>query len=279
MGRLETDGERLECWRRTVERVRPAEPTHEDVKATVTALTGGVAAAPTSTSTRKAKTDTSLFAVDLLADGLRGVLAEAGADRLLDRLTAALARVGLKAEQRLEQGQYGGLTLKAVTLSVLQPSDSFVLRFACGDPAILLPKTDRTPKTKPKTSRAKPKTPPAITHDRELSTPATVEAKTKRPGFRIKTGLKTEAAPTSTPDKLTTVSGGKAGRPPGPDALAAREYVRSVALPKAWVPLKTIMSGAADRGLDERKVRDAVRLVCETEVRDGSTFCRLKPKT
>jgi len=50
-------------------------------------------------------------------------------------------------------------------------------------------------------------------------------------------------------------------------------------LPNAWVPLKTILSGDADWGLDERKVRDAARLVCETEVRDRATFCRLKPKT
>jgi hypothetical protein len=194
LGKLETEVDRLDCWRRTVERVQPATPTHEDVRATVDELDGDADAAPKAaraSRTRTPRPEASKPSVEILAVGLCAVLADAAADpvALLDRLAPALVHVGLNPD-RLDG---------AVRLVAELPSSPFILSLFVGDL--------RIPEAESGRRNAAPA--PALTHDREPQS-GPVEPKRRTPREPGKGPLTTVSKP------KPKGKGKPAARPRGP---------------------------------------------------------------
>ena len=155
MGRLPTDSDRLERWRRTVERVAPAAPTDEDVKATVAALEGVEPAGPRTRAgkaPRGAEPETDPVA--MLVRGIAGVLREAeGHDDILGWIGCGLLAGGLPRTWR-PAGESS-----AIRRGVPGGARPFALAMMCGDPTAMTTR-QREPEEVPT---------PQATHGREPS--------------------------------------------------------------------------------------------------------------
>jgi hypothetical protein len=285
MGKMETDSDRLDCWRRTVERVAPDTPTHEHVKATVAELEGDGEASPKparAARTRTTEAETSKAPADALAEALRAIVTEGDPDTIVDRLTEALARAGVRSIRP---------DAEAVHMTMLlSPSERLILSLFVGDVGnlrkffedgleIVAPKPPaREPKRTATPTPAPAPAPASLTpvsngkgKGKPAATPAPARNQvalnaTSSPPLTPVSNGKSKGKPAATPPPAPR----KAGRPPGPETVKAREFVRQymrkhaarIARLDPDDARQAVKNAGVAAGLNESKVSDAIRYLC-----------------